>query len=73
MATKNKTNETVISEDGKRYAKKPAGSAFGSANPYSAVSIKSCIKCGKHRDVRLMEGVKIAGRHYLKCIGGCEK
>lgn len=68
-----KASESVITNDGKRYAKKAPGSAFGSTNPYSAVSIKSCIKCGQHRDVKLMESVKLAGHNYLKCRGGCEK
>lgn len=72
MSTK-KSIDTVISEDGKRYAKKAPGSAFGTSNSYSSISVKSCIKCGKHRDVKLMVGFKLAGRNYLKCIGGCEK
>ncbi len=68
------TPETVISENGLRYGRKPAGSLFGATGQFAAPTF-SCFKCGTHRVRAELQTKKLLGRNTLVCAdtGQCKK
>lgn len=60
---------SVISDNGMRYHKKSAGPAFQLNK--NSMNAKSCLYCGKHRNVSDMQTVKLAGKNYHRCKEDC--
>lgn len=58
-----------LKDDGLRYAKKPAGSAYASSNTYNGKATRSCFMCGKHKPRDEGEHKKMFGTSQFVCFG----